>query len=70
MTGKPTSGGFEKTPGWLDWYAGPSKPQFKLPPGKYRARDGAHFNAEGYRIVVARMLPQVEALIAAVRPRR
>ena len=44
--------------------------QFKLSPGKYRARDGAHFNAEGYRIVVARMLPQVEALIAAVRPRR
>ena len=44
--------------------------QFKLPPDKYRARDGAHFNAEGYRIVVARMLPQVEALIAAVRPRR
>ena len=44
--------------------------QFKLPPGKYRARDGAHFNAEGYSIVVARMLPQVEALIAAVRPRR
>ncbi len=29
---KPTSGGFDKTPGWLDWYAGPSKPQFKLPP--------------------------------------
>lgn len=24
---------FQKTPGWLDWYAGPSKPQFKLPPG-------------------------------------
>ncbi len=24
---------FEKTPGWLDWYAGPSKPQFKLPAG-------------------------------------
>ena len=24
---------FEKTPGWLDWYAGPSKPVFKLPPG-------------------------------------
>ncbi len=23
---------FEKTPGWLDWYAGPSKPKFKLPP--------------------------------------
>ena len=28
---KPTSGGFEKTPGWLDWYAGPSKPKFQLP---------------------------------------
>ena len=24
---------FTKTPGWLDWYAGPSKPHFKLPPG-------------------------------------
>jgi 2-pyrone-4,6-dicarboxylate lactonase len=24
---------FEKTPGWLDWYAGPSKPQFVLPSG-------------------------------------
>ena len=24
---------FTKTPGWLDWYAGPSKPSFKLPPG-------------------------------------
>ena len=43
--------------------------QFRLPPGKYRARDGAHFNAEGYRIVVARMLPQVEALIREVRTR-
>jgi acyl-CoA thioesterase I len=44
--------------------------QFKLPPGKYRARDGAHFNAEGYRIVVGRMLPQVEALIGEVKTRR
>jgi 2-pyrone-4,6-dicarboxylate lactonase len=24
---------FEKTPGWLDWYAGPSKPRFVLPSG-------------------------------------
>ncbi len=24
---------FEKTPGWLDWYAGPSKPRFKVPRG-------------------------------------
>ena len=32
-TGKETSGGFEKTTGWLDWYAGPTKPHFKLPAG-------------------------------------
>jgi 2-pyrone-4,6-dicarboxylate lactonase len=24
---------FTKTPGWLDWYANPSKPQFIVPPG-------------------------------------
>src|SRR6187200_2805104 len=24
---------FLKTPGWLDWYAGPSRPQFVLPRG-------------------------------------
>ena len=24
---------FQKTPGWLDWYAGPSKPRFILPKG-------------------------------------
>ncbi len=24
---------FKKTPGWLDWYAGPSKPTFQLPAG-------------------------------------
>jgi 2-pyrone-4,6-dicarboxylate lactonase len=24
---------FEKTPGWLDWYSGPSKPKFQLPAG-------------------------------------
>ena len=28
-----TSNSFSKTPGWLDWYAGPSKPPFKLPAG-------------------------------------
>ena len=43
--------------------------EWNLPPGKYRARDGAHYNAQGYAIVVARMLPQIEALIARVRPR-
>ena len=38
--------------------------QWDLPPGKYRARDHTHYNAQGYSIVVARMLPLVEALIA------
>jgi acyl-CoA thioesterase-1 len=38
--------------------------EWKLPPHKYRARDGAHFNAEGYKILVARMLPQIETLLA------
>lgn len=28
---------FIKTPGWLDWYADPSKPQFRLPPGSVDA---------------------------------
>ncbi|MGC1816413.1 MAG: amidohydrolase family protein [Casimicrobiaceae bacterium] len=28
---------FEKTPGWLDWYANPSKPGFALPPGSVDA---------------------------------
>ena len=37
--------------------------QWKLPRGKYRARDGAHFSAEGYAILVGQMLPQVETLI-------
>lgn len=30
---KPSSGGFTKTPGWLDWYDGPSRPLFRLPAG-------------------------------------
>jgi 2-pyrone-4,6-dicarboxylate lactonase len=28
---------FEKTRGWLDWYADPSQPKFKLPPGSVDA---------------------------------
>ena len=30
---KPTTGDFTKTAGWLDWYAGPTQPNFKLPAG-------------------------------------
>ena len=33
QTGRPASGPFEKTKGWLDWCDGPSKPVFRLPPG-------------------------------------
>ena len=33
----PATGPFEKTAGWLDWYAGPSKPHFQLPPGSVDA---------------------------------
>ena len=28
---------FEKTPGWLDWYSGPTRPRFQLPPGSVDA---------------------------------
>jgi len=44
--------------------------QWRLPRRKYRARDGAHFNAEGYRILVRRMLPAVEKLIERVAQRK
>ena len=29
----PTTGGFDKTPGWLDWHSSPSTPRFQLPEG-------------------------------------
>ncbi|MDO9198169.1 amidohydrolase family protein [Rhodoferax sp.] len=32
-----TTEGFSKTPGWLDFYAGPSKPRFTLPAGSVDA---------------------------------
>jgi len=32
-----TTAVFEKTPGWLDWYAGPSQPKFRLPTGSVDA---------------------------------
>ncbi len=30
---RPVTGGFAKTPGWLDWYDGPSRPGLRLPLG-------------------------------------
>jgi acyl-CoA thioesterase-1 len=44
--------------------------QHTLPPDRYRASDGEHLNAEGYAIMVERILPSVEALIARVRAAR
>ena len=32
-----TENTFMKTPGWMDWYAGPSKPQFQMPTGSVDA---------------------------------
>ena len=43
--------------------------EWNPPPGQYRARDHAHYNAQGYAIVVERMLPEIEALIARVKAR-
>jgi acyl-CoA thioesterase-1 len=43
--------------------------EWTLPPHKYRARDGAHFNSEGYRILVTRMLPYVETLMKRIEDR-
>jgi acyl-CoA thioesterase-1 len=43
--------------------------QWKLPPGQYRASDGVHYSAEGYGILVAQMLPSVEALLGRVAKR-
>jgi len=37
MTNKPTTGDFNKTADWLDWYSKPSKPRFILPPGSVDA---------------------------------
>jgi len=47
--------------------AGAAYAEWDLPPGHYRARDHAHYNAQGYAIVVVRMLPQVERLIGRYR---
>jgi acyl-CoA thioesterase-1 len=43
--------------------------QWSLPRGKYRAGDGQHFNGEGYAILVARMLPQIEILMKRTKPK-
>jgi len=39
---------------------------FTLPPHKYRARDGGHYNAQGYAMLVERLLPSVETMIKRV----
>jgi len=37
MCEKLEMGSFTKTPGWLDWYAGPSKPHYHVPAGSVDA---------------------------------
>jgi 2-pyrone-4,6-dicarboxylate lactonase len=37
MMSKPTTGPFEKTADWLDWYSNPSKSAFQVPPGSIDA---------------------------------
>jgi 2-pyrone-4,6-dicarboxylate lactonase len=34
---RPTTGPFQKTPGWLDWYENPSSPAFAMPAGSVDA---------------------------------
>ena len=41
---------------------------WRVAPGRHRARDGAHYNAEGYRLAVGQMLPAVETLLRRRRP--
>jgi 2-pyrone-4,6-dicarboxylate lactonase len=37
MSHGEVTGGFEKTPGWLDWYENPTPPQFRVPAGSVDA---------------------------------
>jgi acyl-CoA thioesterase I len=41
--------------------------QWTFPPGRYRAHDGDHFSGEGYAILVDRIMPAVETLIARAK---
>ncbi len=43
--------------------------EFVLAPHQYRARDGVPFNAEGYAILVGRMIPQVDMLLRRANAR-
>jgi acyl-CoA thioesterase-1 len=49
---------------YFQWGA-PRQPRFYI-----RGNPGNHLNAAGYDVVVARILPQIETLIARVRSRR
>ena len=44
--------------------------QWDLPLGQYRARDGSHYNAVGYGILVARTFLEIETLVKRVVGKR
>ena len=46
-----TDNTFMKTPGWMDWYAGPSKPQFRVPEGSVDAH--CHVFGPGHEFAFA-----------------
>ena len=46
-----TENTFMKTPGWMDWYAGPSKPQFRVPEGSVDAH--CHVFGPGHEFAFA-----------------
>src|SRR6201992_2325021 len=52
---------FEKTPGWLDWYAQPSKPRFKLPDGAVDAHCHVFGPGEKFPFAAARKYTPCDA---------
>jgi len=56
---KPNPGGVAKTPGWLDGYDGPSRPQFRLPAGAVDAHGHVFGPVERFLYAPERNTPPV-----------